>query len=524
MKKSLFIVSIIVLSIMLVFSFAFAGAGGKSEEKTAPAQPQAQEQKAQEETGKVSEVDLTVPLTILVTDPHIQVVDTWKPIWEAQTGGKINIVLVPYSTLEEKMWLEFRTNAGSFDLACIPGTWKGDVMGGNHVEVLEPYMKKFGYPNWDDVMPGIKVLVKWAGKVEALPYDGDCQMTYYRKDALEVPEYQQKFKQKYGYLYHTPPANWSEIRDIAEFFNGWDWDKDGEVEYGVDFIAQQNTQAMWSYLNLVAQYTTVAGPSSNYSSNIFFDADTMEPLCNTPGWVEAMRRIQELTKFAPPGLLGYGYSEMRQAFVSGNAALAFDWGDIGIQAQYPDKYGSKVKGKLGFGPLPGAKKYYDRKTNKWVEKQHTVNFLDFGGWIWIIPKSAPHKEAAYKFGVFMTNPEHSLLDVCGIHGYTGANPWRWSHFKAIDAWKRGGWPEETARAYLKAISDILQDPYAVTDLVIPGASEYYNSIDTHLNKVLSGKTTPEKACDAIYKDWKRITEERGIDEQKKYYRGSLGLK
>jgi multiple sugar transport system substrate-binding protein len=103
------------------------------------------------------------------------------------------------------------------------------------------------------------------------------------------------------------------------------------------------------------------------------------------------------------------------------------------------------------------------------------------------------------------------------------NPWRNSHFKAISAWVRGGWAEESVTAYLKAISDILQDPYAVTDLVIPGGSEYYNSIDTHLNKVLTGSITPEEGCEAIYDDWKRITDERGIEEQKAYYRGSLGL-
>jgi multiple sugar transport system substrate-binding protein len=59
--------------------------------------------------------------------------------------------------------------------------------------------------------------------------------------------------------------------------------------------------------------------------------------------------------------------------------------------------------------------------------------------------------------------------------------------------------------------------------MIPGGPEYYNSIDTHLNKVLSGSVTPEEACEAIYQDWKRITEERGVEEQKAYYRGSLGL-
>lgn len=469
-------------------------------------------------------VDLTVPITVLVTDPHIQVVDTWKPLWEAQFGGKINVVLVPYATLEEKMWIEFRTKTGTFDLAIIPGTWKGDVMGGGHVEDLGPYMKKYGYPGWDDVMPATKVIVSWGGKVLAFPYDGDNHMTYYRKDALEVPEYQEQFRDKYGYMYNLPPASWEEVRDIAEFFNDWDWDNDGEVEYGVAFIAQQNTQAMWSYLDVVAQYTTIAGKPSNFTSNIFFDADTMDPLAKSPGWVEAMKRIVELTKFAPPGLLGYGYSELRQAFVSGNSAIAFDWGDIGIQEQQPERYGSKVKGLLGYGPLPGAKKYYDRQTKKWVEKQHTVNFLDFGGWIIIIPKASKYKDAAYQFGVYLTNPEHSLLDVSGIHGYTGANPWRWSHFKITDAWIRGGWGTESAKAYLKAISDILQDPYAVTDLMIPGASEYYNSIDTNLNKALSGMITPEKACELIYNDFVRITRERGKDEQKKFYRGSLGLK
>ena len=103
----------------------------------------------------------------------------------------------------------------------------------------------------------------------ALPYDGDNHMTYYRTDALGVPEYQKKFKAEYGYDYHLPPANWTEIRDIAEFFNGWDWDNDGEIEYGVAFIAQQNTQAMWTILDLIAQYTTIAGTPSNFTSNIF---------------------------------------------------------------------------------------------------------------------------------------------------------------------------------------------------------------------------------------------------------------
>jgi multiple sugar transport system substrate-binding protein len=507
MKKWL-VCAVILCALFMVGSLALAGK---------------KEQPAEEPAAVEEEVDLSTPITVLVTDPHIQVVDTWKPIWEAQTGGKINVVLVPYATLEEKMWIEFRTKAGSFDIACIPVTWNGDVFGGGHVEDLRPYMDKFGYPDWDDVMPAAQEIVKWGDAINALPYDGDNHLFYYRTDALEVKEYQDRFEREYGYRYNVPPKNWDEVIDIAEFFDEWDWDNDGASEYGIAFIAQQNTQAMWSYLDIAAQYATKAGPPSNTRSNMFFDADTMEPLANTPGWVEAMRVIQKLTEYAPPGLLGYGYSELRQAFVSGNSAMAMDWADIAIQEQYPEEYGSEVKGLLGYAPLPGATKYWDHKAGKWVNEQHQVNFLDFGGWVWIIPKSAPNKEVAYQYGTYITNKEHSLLDVCGIHGYTGANPWRKSHFQAIDAWVRGGWKESSARGFLKGVSDILNDPYAVTDLMIPGGSEYYNSLDTHLNKVLAGSITPEEGCKLIYQDWVRITRERDKEDQKRYYRGSLGL-
>jgi len=501
------------ISVLLMLLPLLLFAGGKGEE-------------AAVETVSMEKPDFSGrTLSVLVNDTHVPVVDAWKPLWERETGGKINVILVPYAGISDKLWIDFRSQSGIIDCAAIPSTWLGDMAGGGHVVEVGPLIEKWGYPDWDDALPAVKVITGWAGKTMAFPYDGDNHMTYYRKDALEVPENQAKFKAKYGYDYHMPPKDWDEVRDLAEFFNGWDWDGDGEIEYGVAFIAQQKTQAMWEVLNLVAQYATIAGKPSNTTSNIFFDANTMEPLVNTPGWVEAFRRIGELTKWAPPGLLGYGYSEFRYAYVSGNAALGFDWGDVGIMEQYPDEYGSEVKGKLGYGPLPGAKKYWDHVNKKWVEKEHQVNFLNFGGWIWIISKYTKNVDMAYHWITYITNPEHSLLDACGIHGYTGVNPWRKSHFDpaVLGLWKRGGWDEEAAKGYGKAIQEILTDPYAVTDLRIPGSEKYYDALDMRLAEVLAGKSTAEKACQSLYDDWVKITEDYGKEEQKRYYLESLGL-
>ena len=63
--------------------------------------------------------------------------------------------------------------------------------------------------------------------------------------------------------------------------------------------------------------------------------------------------------------------------------------------------------------------------------------------------------------------------------------------------------------------------------MIPGTPEYYtgagSSLDVHLNAVLSGKISPEEGCELIYNDWVRITEEKGFEQQKAFYRASLGL-
>lgn len=456
-------------------------------------------------------------ITVLITDPHSAVVESWKPEWEALTGAKVEMVVVPYASLYDKMMTDFITGTGAYDLICWPSTWAGDVMGGEWVLPLDALMQEYGYPDWDDVVPAIKLIVSWGGKVYAFPYDGDCHMLYYRKDALENPEYRAKFKEKYGYEYNIPPKSWEEILHIAEFFTGWDWDNDGETEYGIAFIAQRKTQAMWSYLDIAMQYAAQPGVAP------FFDPDTMEPQVNNPGWVEAMDVIQKLTKFAPPGLLSYGYSELRQAFVSGNSAIALDWGDIGILEQSPEKYGSKVKGLLGYGPLPGAMKTYDFKAKQWIEGYNQVNFLNFGGWVFSISKFSKNPVPAYKFATYFTSPERSLLDVCGVHGYTGANPWRFSHFKNVDKWVEGGWSKESVTKYLETIQTILSDPKAITDLRIPGAAEYYDYLDLYLAEVLSGTKAPRDACDAIYNEWVKITEAHGKEKQRALYRESLGL-
>jgi len=462
-------------------------------------------------------------LNVLATKPQSTVIDNFGPQWEKVSGVKINKIEIPYPVLFDKVMTDFITGTRAYDLICVPADWMGDLAGGGWLMPLDKLKNEYGYPEWKDVTPAIQKVVKWAGKMYALPFDGDCHNFYYRKDALENPKYQAKFEKEYGYRYNVPPKTWKEVRDIAKFFNGWDWDNDGEIEHGIEFIAKRKTQAQWSLIDLAAQYTVLHGKTDKYHGVLFFDPETMEPLINTPGWIEAMKMLHELTKYGPPGLLSYGYSENRITFVKGTCAMVFDWGDIGVMEQNPKKYGSTVKGLVGYSPLPGAKKVWDRKENKWLSKYSQTNFLDFGGWVWVIPKTSKDPGQAYKFITYVTNPKRSLQEVTG-EVYCGANPWRFSHFTGLDEWIKAGWSKKSATAYLKAIRSILNDPEAALDLRIPGSNEYYDYLDLYLSKVLAGKMSAENACKKISEIWENITKKYGKKRQLNIYRESLGLK
>jgi multiple sugar transport system substrate-binding protein len=96
-------------------------------------------------------------------------------------------------------------------------------------------MKDPRFPKWDpdSLPPSIKKLYTWGDKWYGALNDSDGQILYYRKDILTNPDNKAKFKEKYGYEYNVPPKTWDELYDISEFFNGWDWNGDGEADSGM---------------------------------------------------------------------------------------------------------------------------------------------------------------------------------------------------------------------------------------------------------------------------------------------------
>lgn len=459
-----------------------------------------------------------VTLTVITqSGPYIaKPVEMFAPEWEARTGGKINLVTVPFGDLYQKIMASFTLGTGDYDIVIFASSWMGDFAGNGYLRDITQWVLNDQNLRFDEVLSAYQDTVKWAGKIYALPLDGDVHTLYYRKDALENPEYRARFRARYGYELGVP-RTWKEYRDVAEFFHGWDWDNDGQVEYGAIEAMKRGGQAFWYYLSRAAAY--VSHPQRK--GNLFFNPENMNPQINNPGFLRALEEWIEIKNFGPPGMINFDSGDVRSQFAAGEAALAIDWGDTGIIAATSEA--SVIKGKVGTAILPGSYEVYDYVTGEWTqfaEVQHSP-FLAFGGWVGGIAASSPHAEAAYDFLAFLGSPEASYIAT--TTDATGFNPYRRRHFEDKSRWYEFGFIEPDLSLYLGAIRQSLEHPNAQLDLKLPGQARYMDAAEVELSRALAGEISPQQALNNIAAQWDRITNELGRETQLRLYREYLGL-
>ncbi|GAB4540718.1 MAG: extracellular solute-binding protein [Anaerolineae bacterium] len=462
----------------------------------------------------IGEIDCTGVKLVVATQTGPQIAspvqDFWKQ-WGDKTGGTVELQEFPFGDLFEKIRTGFVSGASPFDIIIYASDWAGDIMGPGYVlEVPQKVQDQVGYeyliPTYRDR------ILSWGGKVYALPYDGDAHQIYYRRDLLTDAQYQADFKAKYGYDLPAPPKTWQQYYDIAEFFNGKEID--GQTIYGAGTAFKRKAQSYWTYLGVAAPYAKAPGDPA-----YFFDAETMEPRINNPGFVEALNMYIALSKVGPPDVVNWDVGDIRGNFPAGKLVLAIDWGDVGPLAADPNA--SIVMGKWGSAMEPGVDKYWDSQQGAWVEEYNQAPYHAFGGWVQSVSATTENPECAFDFAAFMGNQNMSQLLV--TYPGSGVNPHFFSDLNNLDPWLAIGMTEEEAAEYLAAVRDIINHPNAVVDLRITGAAEYFDALDTQLARAVAGEVDAQTALDEVAKNWNAITDRLGRDQQKKLYRQMLGL-
>jgi multiple sugar transport system substrate-binding protein len=284
--------------------------------------------------------------------------------YEAQTGVHLSITEFPYANLFDKEMIDLNARTGAYDLIMLDDPWFPIFASKQFLTELTPLLQKRGQngPDTDFVETSIALCRHpyQTGSLYALPYVGNSQLFFYRKDLFE------KHSLK-------PPATWDDVLAAAKTIQE---KETGSGMYGYVMRAAQGNAAVADFMPIFWAF-----------GGEMFDASG-KPTVNTAEGIAALEFMVQMGKYSPPGYPSFNAEEVGAHLLQGTAAMAINW-PVWI-TKFDDPSKSKVIGKIEFAPLPSGRK---------------PGQAEIGNWLIAIPRASPNAEAAMDFLVWATTAE-----------------------------------------------------------------------------------------------------------------------
>ncbi len=385
-----------------------------------------------------------------------------------------------------------QTGGGRYDIAMFFPRFNGELAPGYLLPLDDLIAKHQARPLFDGIVDSYRVLYsEWGGKTVAAPVDGDVAMLYYRKDALENPDYRKKFKDKYG-AELTVPRTWEDFARVAEFFTGWAWGPTGKPGFGF----QTST---WERAYIEQQWA----PMMASAGGNWFDKN-LKPAWNGAAGVRALKDLKALLSFAPPGSVSLSWNQTMENIFAEDVALVLWYMDLGRLGMSRDSWFAKSGGpekmkNFGYAPWPGY---------EIGGQYHNFNSM-FYGRVLGISRYSKQPDAAFQILKTVLTPERRRLaldddqsgsDMCLKSDYDPAV------FKKLSP----------PREFLETAKGVLQNGFP--EMQLPGAGEYMDALQGQLHAYLTGSEgDPAKALAAAAERWDAITDRLGREKQAGYW-------
>src|SRR3989440_987742 len=375
--------------------------------------------------------------------------------YEAQTGVHINIAEFPYANLFEKELIDLNARTGAYDLIMLDDPWFPKFASLNVLSDLDVLLQKRGKtdPENDFVATSIALCRNpyQTGSLYALPYVGNSQLFFYRKDLFQKHNLKE-------------PATWDDVLAAAKTISEQETAgaPGGGKIYGYVMRAAQGNAAVADFMPIFWAF-----------GGEMFDASG-QPTVNSPEGITALRFMIELGKYSPPGYASFNADEVGAHLLQGTAAMSINW-PAWISA-FGDPSKSKVIGKMEFTTLPGAK---------------NPGRAEIGNWLIAIPRDAKNKDAAFDFLLWATSAEQMKRSAL-----RGNPPTRRSLFN--DAKLVAKFPAYPAQ--LRSLETSKPRPRT------PLWNEIENAFGIYLSKANSGELAPEDAMNQANAELNQILE------------------
>ncbi|KGF70080.1 sugar ABC transporter substrate-binding protein [Hoeflea sp. BAL378] len=433
-----------------------------------------------------------------------------KP-WEAYTGAKINWIDLAQADYNARLQQSIATGTVDFDILEMGAPFEGDTAGRGLLDEMPAWVAE--QIEADDLVDYLKAPVgTWDGKAYRVTIDGDCHTFAYRTDYFG-PE---------GIGGAEVPKTWQQINAVTKELAGKTDPLTGLPAHGyLDPLKGWGGFGFYFVANRATAY--VKHPDE---AAWLFEPDTMKPLVNNPGWVQAFQDVMDL--IATPG--AYPADQINadpgttafSQFLAGTGSMLMWWGDVGSSARTSDT--SVVGDVVGFGINPASDRRYNWRSGAWEEEMNEAPNMAYIGWgIYVtnrVSGDEKKRKAAWSAAAHLGGKDLSLWTSAYPSGF---QPYRNSHFN-YEEWEAAGYDRAFIEDYLGSNLDSYNHPNAAIEPRIPGIFQYYSVAEDELAKGFAGQYgSAQETADAIAAAWEKITDQIGRESQIALYKASLGM-
>lgn len=404
------------------------------------------------------------PLTIRVAgdDWFLKSLDKTGMIdaYQQKTGERIELL----NRNDRTIMKELDGGHYPYDMVVMRHRWLGALIQKHEIQPIDsfladPALHDASFQPQQQLFPNWWRELSWYGdKIYGYPYTGLTAFLCYRKDLLEDPENQRKFKARY-HRELAVPGNWKEYMQVAEFFT-----RRGDHFYGTYISGKQGLALWYEWLNFVYSF----GGDILDTQHGWEYSDIV---VNSPQNVAATEQYVKLIAFSPPDTLTYGWDQAQAALEQEHAFMGLLWSDQVYLLE--DAATSKVAGKIGYSLIPSNTA---RKSSQ------------LEGLTYLIPTGSPHPKEAYRFLEWAMSDQVQVSQT--LHG---SSSMRQSVYED---------PRVKQMPYTAAL--LASVPIAKAKPTIPEASQMTEAAERRLSEIVTGKESAKSGLDKLALDLQQI--------------------
>ena len=265
--------------------------------------------------------------------------------WGAAQEVRVEVVELPYGSLFEKELMDLSSRTGAYDVIMMDDPWFPRMAEGGK-------LRQFPFAPGGDFLTSCVDVCRYpykTGQLYALPYVGNSQLFFYRKDLFD--------------RYRLPaPQTWPQVLHAAKVIGT------GEKIHGYVMRAAPGNAAVTDFMPLLWAF----------GADIFTEGG--KPSLARKEGVEALRFMLELGKYSPPGYAGFNADEVSAHLLQATAAMSINWPAWISAMDDPNK--SRVVGKIEYAQMPAAK---------------APGQAELGSWLLGVPAASKHPQLAFDF-------------------------------------------------------------------------------------------------------------------------------